>query len=494
MTSEQATVGAADDLDTKIMRGSAWAIVGYGGTQALSLVTMLVLARILAPEDFGVVALALALLAVAQIAQESGLGAALIVHRGDLRSAAACVALFSPVVALGLYVAFFIAAPLAARFFDEPDLTSVLRVMAIVLVLRGLAIMPLALLQRAMRFGPITTVEIAAGVAQSGTAIILALTGATLWSLVAGQLAHGFVTAVVAWWLSPMRPSPRAARRKTFSELTRYGRHVGLANLVNYANANSAGIVIGRVVGASALGFYTASVRLASLPVTVIGNILGRGVFAALSRVPNEPERFKRIWLDNVQRLALLSVPAAVGVALVAGPLVLVLLGEEWRPAIVPLRLLALTGVVVTFAATSGEVFQALHRPKLRVISEVAYLVVVVPALIVGARWNGIDGAAMATLVINVVFGGVLLVALMRLLRVTLEEFVRAVARPTIGCGLMVAVILVLSPLVDDRAPGVQLAILVGAGVAAFVLGVAMFARDLVTTMWISLRGARTST
>ena len=149
-----------DELDTRIMRSSAWGILGYGGANALALVTTLVLARLLVPSDFGLVALALVLLAVAQIAQDSGLGAALIVHRGDVRRASAAVLVFSPLVAVGLYLVYFIAAPIAAGFFDEPQLTEVLRVMALVLVLRGLTIMPLALLQRQMRFGPITAMEL----------------------------------------------------------------------------------------------------------------------------------------------------------------------------------------------------------------------------------------------------------------------------------------------------------------------------------------------
>src|SRR4051794_3430748 len=104
-----------DDLDTQILRSSAWAVLGYGGTQALSFVTMLVMARLLVPEDFGVVALALAILAVAQVAQESGLGAALIVYRGDLRRAAASVAICSPLIACGLYLVCFAAAPVSAK-------------------------------------------------------------------------------------------------------------------------------------------------------------------------------------------------------------------------------------------------------------------------------------------------------------------------------------------------------------------------------------------
>jgi lipopolysaccharide exporter len=186
-------------------------------------------------------------------------------------------------------------------------------------------------------------------------------------------------------------------------------------------------------------------------------------------------------------------VPAAIGVALVAEPLVLALLGEQWRAAIVPLQLLALKGVVATFSATSGEVFQALHRPKLRVLSESTYLIVIVPSLVVGARLDGIDGAAAATLIVNGAFGVALLMAMMRLLGVTLQEFTRAIARPAVGWVLLAVSVLLLRPVVDDLSAGAQLVILVAIGASVFTLSVLAFARELVVTMWVSLRGPRTS-
>src|SRR5580765_1499996 len=120
MTSERTN---HDELDTKIMRSSAWAVFGFGGQNVLSLVTTIVLARLLVPADFGLVSLTVTLLAVAHLAQESGLGAALIVHRGDLRKAAASVLVFSPIVGLAMYTVIFALAPLLADVFHSPRLT-----------------------------------------------------------------------------------------------------------------------------------------------------------------------------------------------------------------------------------------------------------------------------------------------------------------------------------------------------------------------------------
>jgi lipopolysaccharide exporter len=100
----------------------------------------------------------------------------------------------------------------------------------------------------------------------------------------------------------------------------RYGRHGGLANLLNYGNKSAESLIVGRILGAATLGIYTLANRLALMPVGVIGNILSRGVFAALVKVRGDPARFRRIWLDNIQRVALLSIPSTIGVVLVAEP------------------------------------------------------------------------------------------------------------------------------------------------------------------------------
>jgi PST family polysaccharide transporter len=247
------------------------------------------------------------------------------------------------------------------------------------------------------------------------------------------------------------------------------------------------------VLNASALGYYTLASRLAAMPVQVIGNVLGRGVFAALSRLQDDRMAFRRVWLENVQRVALLAIPATIAIVVVAEPFVVAVLGEKWRPGILALQILALNGIVRTFAATSGEVFQALHRPQLRVYAEAVHLTLIVPALVVGARLDGIEGAAAAVVLVNVATGVPVVLVVMRLLDVNLRELGAAIVRPAVGWVLMAATLLAVRPFVEELSSGVALIALVAAGGAVYAAAVALFARDIVTTMWLSLRGVRTS-
>ena len=141
------------------------------------------------------------------------------------------------------------------------------------------------------------------------------------------------------------------------------------------------------------------------MPVQIIGNILGRGVYPALARLQADRDGFRRVWLESIERVALVSIPATIGLIVAAEPLVDVLLGPDWQPVVVPLQILALNGVVKTFAATAGEVFQAQHRPHLRLVIEGAHLALVIPAIVVGAETYGLNGVALAIVLVNAVTG-----------------------------------------------------------------------------------------
>lgn len=478
------------ELDTKIMRSSAWAVLGFGGTNVLALVTTAVLARFLVPEEFGVVTLATALIAVAHLAQESGMGAALVVHRGDMAKALATATVYSPAVGIVLSGITVGAAPLLERAFATDGLSPVLQGMAASLLLRGITVAPLALLEREMRFGPITAVDLAGGIAQTAVSIGLAVGGAGVWALVGGQIAFAGAQAAVAIGAAPVRPRLRDADWSTFRSMSAFGRHVAIANVVSYGNQNAERIVTGRMLGTGPLGYYGIVARLAALPDRTIGNILGRGVFPAMARLRDDEQGFRRVWLENVQRLALLSVPTTIGVIVLAEPLILTMLGDDWRAAIVPLQILAASGLVRAYAMTGGEVFMAKERPRYRIVNEVAYLVLIIPSLIVGAHFGELEGVAIGVAATNVVVSMGVLATVMRLTRTSLSTFLAAIAPAAVGWAVLAATLLLLRGLLLDALPSwAALVLLVLAGASAYLVTVWLVARDIVVTMWTSLRG-----
>jgi PST family polysaccharide transporter len=487
-----AEVVAQDDakLDSRIMRGSAWVAVSYGGRNLVSLFTTLALVRLLEPKAFGLVALAWTVLVVTDQVQNAGAAAALVYRRHDVERAAASAFVFVLCSSTVLFALAMVLSPVFASLFHTPDLTNVLRAMSLLLITRAFGTIPLALLERNIDFRTRSVCELTGALSQAAVSLTLAFTGFGVWSIVFGQVAGSAVQSVLAWAVSPLHPNPRKAELGVVRELIRYGRHVSATNILNIVNNTADNVVIGRVLGATALGFYAVAFRLADFPNTVIAHIVGRVMFPVYSLLQNELARFRRVFIQNLQRIAVLALPVSVTILVCAEPLVLGLFGRKWEEAIGPLRILAAYGLVKSFTSPGGEVFKGAGRPELGVATGTLQIGLVVPLLIVLVRSNGIEGAALAMLIAVSVCGAVKLWLALRLLEASVVELGRALA-PSIFCSaVLCAALLLLMPATDHLGPAYRLLVLVSAGVAVYVAATLAFARSVVMPMWIGLRGA----
>lgn len=479
-------------LDTRLMLSMVWSAASVGGGQLLTFASMLVLARLLEPEAFGIVALATTLMAVLQYLQESGMWAAIIYRRDDdLPVAAASALVFTPLFGLTLYVLCALLAPVAAQAFHDPQLENVLRVIALLLIPRSLGIVPTALLERELDYRSIARAELAAALVQAVTCVVLALASFGVWSLVFGYLAGSVVQLLLLWILVPWRPRLRDARFSVLREMMRYGRFVGAANILNLLNRTVDNMTVARVLGAAPLAFYAIAFRLASMPVQVIGTIVGRGMFAAYASLQDDLPTMRASYLQNVQRLAMIALPVSVATALAAQPIVEVLLGPAWLPAVVPLQILAVFGVVRGFGATTGEIWLALGKPHLRAVWEVLHAVLVVPALIVLTLRYGVAGTASAMLIVDLLTGVPAIVVTLRLLGLKATTALHALAAP-FACSAALALTLVaLEPVTNDLSSSLELAVLALVGGGVYVTSSFVLARNVLGPMWVSLRGAR---
>jgi len=464
--------------------------VSYGGRNLVSLLTTLALVRLLDPKAFGLVALAWTVLVVTDQVQNAGAAAALVYRRRDVEQAAGSAFVFVLSTSILLFAAAQVVAPFVARLFDTPELTNVLRVMAIMLVTRSLGTIPLSLLERNIDFRSRSKCELTGALAQAVTSVSLAVAGFGVWSIVVGQIAGSAVQSGLAWLVAPHRPDPRKASFSVIRELIRYGRYVSASNILNLANNTADNVAIGRVLGATALGFYAVAFRLADFPNTVIAHIVGRVMFPIYSLLQDDLVRFRRAFIQNLQRIAVLALPVSVTILVCADPIVHGLFGDKWAQAIGPLRILAAYGLVKSFTSPGGEVFKGAGRPELGLSTGVLQIVLVVPALVFLVRSHGIEGAALAMLIATSICGVVKLSLALRLLEGGWLELGRAIA-PSILCSAVLGtVLLLLLPATDSLGPVARLAALVLAGGAVYCLATFTFARSIVVPMWVGLRGA----
>ncbi len=423
---------AVPDLDHRIVKSSGWVALSLGGGQLLSIAAMLVLARVLTPADFGLVALATLLVSVLGYIQESGVGAALIHFRGDPRATASSALVFASASGLVLACVVALTAPVYANFVHNPDVTPLVRALSVLLLFRGLAVVPGALLERELDFKTKIKGELASYIVQATVAVGCALAGLGAWSIVFGLIAAEATHMLVVWILVPWRPSPRDASLQVLRKMLRYGRFVSAANLSNLLNHSMDNLVVGRVLGSAALGAYALAWRFAELPSTVIGPIVGRAMFSVYSQLQDDLRSVRRVYVQNMQRTVTLGLAPTVALFIAADPIVPAILGPQWTAAEAPLRVLCVFGFIRLVIAPAGELFKGIGKPHLPLAADVVFSVVALPSLIVLVHKYGTTGAGLAMVFAILAATVVTLTNLVRELKLPLHR-VPAGARTTGG-------------------------------------------------------------
>lgn len=482
----------AHKLETRILRGTGWFALGFGGRQVITWLGMLVLVRLLEPEAFGLVAIALAIVSALVYIRGSGIWAALVFRRTEVEAAAASAFVYVVLSGFVIYGVCFATAPLLAWAFGIPELTDVLRVLAVLIVLTGFEVVPGAILERELRYSAVARLDLGAALTQLVVSLGLAFGGAGVWSLVAGQVAAAVFGAVAIWWVTPWRPSLRLASRSTLLDVFRYGRFVGAANIAAFLSGIIDTLAVGRILGATAAGFYSVAFRVATLPESMVGRLIVKAMFPAFSMLQEDRDAFRRIFVQHAQRVVLLVLPATIFVVLGAEPIVLTLLGDEWSSVVTPVRILAVFAFVRTLTATSTVVFRSAGKPELAMWFAVANLVLLVPTLVLLTRSLELNGAAIAMLACATITTLPAVAHMMRLIGLTFGDLLRPL-RLSLACSCVLGLVLaVLVPATSSARPVVSLVVLLaGAGIAYFT-STALLARNVVVPMWLDLRGTRT--
>ena len=465
------------DLDRKVVRGSAWLALSHGGGQIVSLVVAAIIAHFVAPSSFGLVALASVAIVALTTLQESGLGLAVIQRRTDVERAAGTALVFTAIAAIVLYWSAFAAAPLLAHVFSQPRLTDVLRVLALTVVIRGLGLVPGAMIERELAFAGRAKGDLGGVVVQALVAIPLAISGFGVWSLVAGQLAGQTIQSVTFWAVTPLRPSPRLFSFGILRELGRFGRHVTAANIVFFIDTNLDTATVGRLLGAADVGYYNMAWRLANLPATGIGYIVGRVMFPAYSMLQDDKAAFREAFLSNVRRVTLVSLPVGVGILVAAHPIVIGIFGERWEPAVAPLQILAVFGLLRAVTGTIPPALQGAGQPRLVLLLTAWHLAVLCAGLFSLTPWLGLTGAAAA---VTLASAATLIPAIslaLRVLELPLRELITNVERPA-ACSVPLAVCLFAVRVPTDRlTAGIQLLLLVICGITVYAGSALVLAR-----------------
>ena len=361
---------------------------------------LVLLGRLLVPEDFGLVAMAAVVVNFVALFKDAGLAQATVqraeIKHEEISSLFWLNLLLSGILALGVCFS----SPFLAWFFGDPRLIALTCVLSIPLALSGINLQPMALLQRNMRFREIAVAEIAGLTAGGLGAIALALSGYGYWALAGMQIGQQAVALGLTWLFARWKPG-RFRWGREVREMLDFGLHLSGFNIINYLSRNTDKLLIGRVIGAASLGQYTLAYRLLLLPISQINAPLQSVLLPALSRLQKAPSAGSRLFLTYVSRIALLTAVPIATAALWGEMVVVWLLGEPWREAGMLLEWLAIAAMVQPFSNLVGLLFVVTGRTRELFRWSIFATIVTVAGFVIGLRFGVFGIAASYALTTN---------------------------------------------------------------------------------------------
>lgn len=384
-------------LTKKTVSGIAWVTLSTIIIRIVEFLTKIVLARLLIPEDFGLLAIGLLAINSMGIFRDLGFGATLIYKKDDPDHTAANTAfILLPLVALSLFLVAYFSAPYIAAFFNNAEVEPIVQVLALTFVISSFGTVPSMLLEKELEFKKKLIPETVPTIGYAFVAIGLAMSGYGVWSLVYGQIVSAILTAGLIWLVSDWRPTFKFDR-KTAWVLFDYGKHIMSASIILFLVTNIDDAIVGRVLGTEILGYYTLAYTISNLPATQITHLVGRVMFPLYSKLKDDQNGLRNAYLITLKYVSILSIPAAFGIFVIAPDFVNVVLGNQWMPAVPAMRILCIYGLFRSLNATMGPVFQATGKPKIlsniAVLNLILFCIFVYPLIVA----YGLIGVSIAT-------------------------------------------------------------------------------------------------
>jgi len=374
-------------LKEKSVVGFAWSFIDSLGNQGAQFVIGIVLARILTPKDFGIVGITTVFLAVSQSFIDSGFTQALIRKQNATRQDFSTVFYFNLAVGFLCYLLLFLLAPVISRFFHEPALTGVIKVLGITVIISSLAIIQRANLIKNINFRLQSKISVSSNLVSGAIGILLALKGVGVWSLVWRSLLNSFFQTILFWIFNKWKPTWEFDR-KSFKEMFGFGSNLLINGVIDRIYLNIYYFVIAKYFTPAELGLYTRADQFKNLFSQNLDATIQKVSYPILASIQEDDIRLKAGYRKIFQLSTFISMILMLGMASVAKPLILLLIGEKWIGSIVYLQLLCLAFVLYPLHALNLNVLKVKGRSDLVLKLGLIKKMMVVPALIIGIFWG----------------------------------------------------------------------------------------------------------
>jgi len=428
------------DLKGRSVRGGAVTMTAQAVKFVLQTGSTVVLARLLTPQDYGLVAMVTAITGFIALFKDMGLSMATI-QKAEIDHSQVST-LFWINVAVSLVLALLLAggAPIISWFYGENRLTYITLALSGTFIFSGLTVQHQALLRRQMRFSALASIEIGSLVMGIVTGITLAWYGAGYWALVGSSAAMALSNAVLVWVFCRWRPG-WPVRRAGVRSMIAFGGHLTGFNVVNYFARNFDNILLGRFYGAGVLGLYSRAYSLMMLPIQQVLGPLHAVAIPALSNIQNDPIRYKRYYIKLITLISFITMPLMVFLFFCAEQVIRLLLGHQWSGAANIFKILCINALIQPVSSTGGLVLVSLGQSKRYFTIGVVNSIFIVISFVLGLPWGAIGVATAYTIASYVMLGPVLWYCFRRT-PISITDFFSAISRPVIASIIMGFVIL----------------------------------------------------
>lgn len=378
-----------------------WSAAERFGNQGIQFVIGLILARLLMPEDYGLLGMLLVFISVAQVFVEGGFSSALIRKTSPTAGDYSTAFWFNLLVALGLYVLIFLCSPLIANFYGQPLLAPISKVTGLTIIISAFGIIQKTILTKRLDFKSQAKLNISAIVISGIAGVLFAWQGYGVWALVVQSLTKAILVNAGFWVISRWRPTVVFSTR-SFKELFGFGSNLLISGLINAVSENLYAMIIGKLYNAKNLGFYTRANQFQKLPVSSIYGAIGAVTYPVLAEIKDDREKLRGAYRSMIRMVAFVLFPAMVILGMVAEPMIRVMLTEKWLPSVPLLQILCIVGAFYPLHAINLDILKVKGRSDLFLRLEVIKQALNILMIIICYRW-GVYGLVWGSVALNVV-------------------------------------------------------------------------------------------
>lgn len=442
-------------LRSQTISGVGWTTFAQVIKQGAQFILSVILMRLLSPDAYGLIGMAMVFIGFANIFKEFGFGSALV-QRSHLAESHYSSTYFGN-IAMGVLLCFLFLAlgPVLSRFYVDVRLTPIIRILAIDFAIAGFGMVPRAILQRRMRFDILSKIDITMTLLPGIFAVVLAFAGWEVWALVVQSLLATLFSVIMYSYFSPWKPSlvfsPRAVK-----ELWSYSANLTGFNFINYWARKSDDLLIGKFMGSASLGIYSRAYSLLLLPINQVISVISGVMFPALSKIQREKERVKRIYLRAMRLLSFITFPMMIGLFVVAKPFVLALFGPKWSGVIPIIQILTWVGVTQTLCNPTGWIYTSQGKTDWMFWWGVFGSGTLILAIIIGVWFGNVKSVAISYAVVNLLITYPCIAIPGSLINMTFIEVIKA-TRASLCLSLLMGIIVYVSSLLLPTDINIQL-------------------------------------